>query len=104
MGIHTVIDCATGRPEEPIKKVSFGLNIDCFFHYVIYDNGIDLDIFLVKLDAFFNLGEAARVIACADDVFLRIPLCAGFQLSCEDEQGNLYPLTFYSCSSSLFYQ
>lgn len=23
VGVHTVIDCATGRPEEPIKKVSF---------------------------------------------------------------------------------
>lgn len=23
VGVHTVIDCATGRPEEPIKKVTF---------------------------------------------------------------------------------
>lgn len=23
VGIHTVIDCATGRPEEPIKTVRF---------------------------------------------------------------------------------
>lgn len=27
VGVHTVIDCATGRPEEPIKKVSFTLKV-----------------------------------------------------------------------------
>lgn len=27
VGVHTVIDCATGRPEEPIKTVSFVLKI-----------------------------------------------------------------------------
>lgn len=31
VGVHTVIDCATGRPEEPIKKVSFCV---VFFHFV----------------------------------------------------------------------
>ncbi|KAL8546603.1 hypothetical protein ACS0TY_006357 [Phlomoides rotata] len=27
VGIHTVIDCATGRPEEPIKTVKSRLEI-----------------------------------------------------------------------------
>lgn len=27
VGVHTVIDCATGRPEEPIKTVSFTLKV-----------------------------------------------------------------------------
>jgi hypothetical protein len=22
VGVHTIVDCATGRPEEPIRKVS----------------------------------------------------------------------------------
>lgn len=30
VGIHTIIDCATGRPEEPIKTVSYFFNIDVF--------------------------------------------------------------------------
>lgn len=40
VGVHTVIDCATGRPEEPIKTVSIhtdknGCIIDCL-HSLIY--------------------------------------------------------------------
>jgi len=27
VGIHTVIDCATGRPEEPIKTVSISVDL-----------------------------------------------------------------------------
>ena len=29
VGVHTVIDCATGRPEEPIKTVSFNVWFVC---------------------------------------------------------------------------
>lgn len=29
VGVHTVIDCATGRPEEPIKTVSFTVLFVC---------------------------------------------------------------------------
>lgn len=43
VGVHTVIDCATGRPEEPIKKVSFCVVVVSFvrtrgkhgFHLII---------------------------------------------------------------------
>lgn len=31
VGVHTVIDCATGRPEEPIKKVRFIADMICIF-------------------------------------------------------------------------
>lgn len=34
VGIHTVIDCATGRPEEPIKTVSFMFRILLFSFFV----------------------------------------------------------------------
>lgn len=81
------------------------MNIDLFLSLCYLWQWNRPRYFLVKFDASFNLGEAAGVIACADDVSFRISLCAGFQLSCEDEQGNLYVLTFiYPCSSSLFYQ
>ena len=36
VGIHTIIDCATGRPEEPIRKVSFVLKID-FIPFLMND-------------------------------------------------------------------
>lgn len=32
VGIHTIIDCATGRPEEPIKTVIFVLSFYIFFY------------------------------------------------------------------------
>lgn len=32
VGIHTVIDCATGRPEEPIKTVTHLFSFLFFFH------------------------------------------------------------------------
>lgn len=31
VGVHTVIDCATGRPEEPIKTVRMFANYMVFF-------------------------------------------------------------------------
>lgn len=32
VGVHTIIDCATGRPEEPIKTVSIITCIPICFH------------------------------------------------------------------------
>lgn len=63
VGIHTVIDCATGRPEEPIKTASIYLE-DVFhlmlfgFIYILYlicNDGIHL-----LLTHIFNLGRLGR--------------------------------------------
>lgn len=38
VGIHTVIDCATGRPEEPIKTVSILIpNLLTHVIFLVYD-------------------------------------------------------------------
>lgn len=38
VGIHTIIDCATGRPEEPIKTVSFAFDFLTYFYVFPFKN------------------------------------------------------------------
>ena len=35
VGTHTVIDCATGRPEEPIKTVRFGISLSSMLIFTV---------------------------------------------------------------------
>lgn len=36
VGVHTIIDCATGRPEEPIKTVSFKVEWRFAFFFLFF--------------------------------------------------------------------
>lgn len=40
VGIHTVIDCATGRPEEPIKTVSFNFDLFVVVECLVLNLGV----------------------------------------------------------------